>query len=961
MTHTPRPFTPKQAALHLHKLGANVLPIGEGSKRPTMKWKEWETTRQPSQAVDSMQFPPLARWVNGTEYSAVDAVGVICGVNDWRWFDVDAVQTPDGGKVEVPDAVRDALLRALGLPDSYPWCGRSKSGQGWHVAVRCAGELPAELATAVSERNAADGGGAGVKCGTPNAAHMGNFDHIELRWAACQTVLPSPNGYHAVLPSAAPAVVSIAQVTAAFYAVATPKPKGRPAPAQASPAATGRVVMPRFDLDRAIADLDSSFDLVAWFQAELGGDTQNEPNGEVRILGHGGLLVNPDKGEWHIHNTGEGGLWIKAIAHTRNGGVVPSGAEYVALVRTAAAFAGVVLHPDPQTTARAAQVPALAAGATAVTPAQAEAEDDAPEPWEPPLPLGRATEALPAFPTEALPSWLRAYVEALAAATQTPADMAATLALAVVATTCQRRTRVCVRPGWVEPTNLYTLVAMPPANRKSAVFAALVKPIDDYEREQRAIAEPIIKGAESESRILENRLKSAEKDASGRGVEATIAQEQARELAAELAAFRVPALPRFIVGDVTPEKLASLICEQGGRMALLDDEGGFFDILAGRYSSGQPNLECVLKGHAGTSPLRVDRGTRPSEFVESPALTLGLAVQPAVLDGLAATASFRGRGLLGRFLYAVPLSPVGTRVFDAPAVPAQVDAAYHRHVTALLARPTGLDERGTSAPDTLHLTPAALAALKTMDGWLEPQLAEGAELGSLADWAGKLLGAVARIAGLVHMAEHGPAGIAQPISGPTMDAAVAIGHYYLAHAQAAFGLIGADAGAELARKVWRWIEARGVMAVSRSDIWQGLRKGSALSTVDDLEAPLGLLVRHGYLRLAPAAPVTGRGRKPTPVYEVNPLPSPNNPNRTGHGATFAPVPPMIAATDRIDRIDRTPPSTSTTPIAPDAVAAGLAALALAEAHLARHAAALTDEVDTVDTDEAPEGMYWNEV
>ena len=609
------------------------------------------------------------------------------------------------------------------------------------------------------------------------------------------------------------------------------------------------------------------------------------------------------------------------------------------------------------TPAYAPDAPALAAGATAVTPAQAEAEDDAPEPWEPPLPLGRATEALPAFPTEALPSWLRAYVEALAAATQTPADMAATLALAVVATTCQRRTRVCVRPGWVEPTNLYTLVAMPPANRKSAVFAALVKPIDDYEREQRAIAEPIIKGAESESRILENRLKSAEKDASGRGVEATIAQEQARELAAELAAFRVPALPRFIVGDVTPEKLASLICEQGGRMALLDDEGGFFDILAGRYSSGQPNLECVLKGHAGTSPLRVDRGTRPSEFVESPALTLGLAVQPAVLDGLAATASFRGRGLLGRFLYAVPLSPVGTRVFDAPAVPAQVDAAYHRHVTALLARPTGLDERGTSAPDTLHLTPAALAALKTMDGWLEPQLAEGAELGSLADWAGKLLGAVARIAGLVHMAEHGPAGIAQPISGPTMDAAVAIGHYYLAHAQAAFGLIGADAGAELARKVWRWIEARGVMAVSRSDIWQGLRKGSALSTVDDLEAPLGLLVRHGYLRLAPAAPVTGRGRKPTPVYEVNPLPSPNNPNnpnRTGHGATFAPVPPMIAATDRIDRIDRTPPSTSTTPIAPDAVAAGLAALALAEAHLARHAAALTDEVDTVDTDEAPE-------
>ncbi len=525
-------------------------------------------------------------------------------------------------------------------------------------------------------------------------------------------------------------------------------------------------------------------------------------------------------------------------------------------------------------------VAALLAG----EPAQA---DDQPEPWESPLPLGHATEVLPVFPTEALPAWLRTYVDALATATQTPADMAATLALAVLATTCQRHTRVCVRPDWVEPTNLYTLVAMPPGNRKSAVFAALVRPIEAYEAAETARMAPARGEAKSDLEILENRMKIAQRDAaSGKGNDAAIAQQTARELAAEIAQFRVPALPRFICGDVTPEKLASLLCEQGGRMALLDAEGGFFDILAGRYSNGQPNLDAVLKGHAGDT-LRVDRGTRPSEFVEQPALTLGLAVQPAVLDGLAATASFRGKGLLGRFLYSLPPSPVGMRAFDAPAVPAHADAAYHRHMTALMARPTELDDKGAAVPDTLHLTTAALAALREMHEWLEPQMSEGAELGSFSDWAGKLLGAIARIAGLLHMADHGPAGIQQPISGPTMAAAVLIGRYYLAHAQAAFGMIGADAGVELARRVWRAIAQRGGSTITRREIHR-LSIGG-VRTVDDLDAPLNLLIRHGYVRLSPPPPSNTRGgRKPTPVYEVNPLSS-DRTDRTALAATFAPL------------------------------------------------------------------------
>ncbi len=544
--------------------------------------------------------------------------------------------------------------------------------------------------------------------------------------------------------------------------------------------------------------------------------------------------------------------------------------------------------------------------------------EDAPEPWEPPLPLGRAPDPLPPFPTEALPSWLRVYVEAVSTATQTPPDMAATLAMTVVAVTCQRRTRVQIRADWSEPTNLYTIVAMPPANRKSAVFAALVRPIEAYEAAQITRVAPERASAQSDLAVLEARLKDAQKDAVGRkrgedSAAQAVAQQDARDIAAEIAQFRVPALPRYIVADVTPEKLASMVCEQGGRMAVLDAEGGFFDILAGRYSSGTPNIDAVLKCHAGDT-LRVDRGSRPSEFVASPALTLGLAVQPAVLEGLADSPSFRGRGLLGRLLYCLPSSPVGGRAFDAPTMPTTMSADYDRHITALLAHSVGfVDIVDRVAVDTLHLSAGAMAELHHLHDWLEPQLGEDGDLSNLADWAGKLLGTVARIAGLLHMARHGPEGVGSQIDSATMAGAALIGRYYLAHAQAAFGLISADPQVEQAQKVLRWITQRGVDTVTKADIWRGLRRGS-FNTADDLDAPLGLLVRHGYLRPR-AAERKAKGRTPSQAYEVNPLPLPRNPLNpfNSGGAAFTPV-NAPHSVDFVDFVDT--PTASQIPTAP---------------------------------------------
>ena len=67
----------------------------------------------------------------------------------------------------------------------------------------------------------------------------------------------------------------------------------------------------------------------------------------------------------------------------------------------------------------------------------------------------------------------------------------------------------------------------------------------------------------------------------------------------------------------------------------MSTEGGLFETLAGRYSQGVLNIDVYLKGFSG-DPLRIDRISRPPQYVPKPVLTLGLTVQPEVIRDIAA-------------------------------------------------------------------------------------------------------------------------------------------------------------------------------------------------------------------------------------------------------------------------------------------------------------------------------------
>ncbi|MBA3768382.1 MAG: DUF3987 domain-containing protein, partial [Acidobacteria bacterium] len=492
-----------------------------------------------------------------------------------------------------------------------------------------------------------------------------------------------------------------------------------------------------------------------------------------------------------------------------------------------------------------------------------------PEQWE--TPAAFYEYDLPDFPVAALPAWLCAFAQGLARETQTPVDLVAMLALAVCAGSVAGKVRIQARPGWIEPLNLYTVTAMSPANRKSAVFAATCEPLEEIERALIEEKRDEIAQAASEYRMLEERRNRLEKEAAKTDdpIERKGKQDDAIKLAQELAALKVPALPRLIASDATPEALASLLAEQGGRMCLFSPEGDLFDMLAGRYTGGAPNFDVILKGHSGDT-LRVDRRTR-SEHVNHPALTIGLTVQPDVIRGLVDKPGFRGRGLIGRFLYSIPKSTIGRRQIGAEPLENEVRQTYKNNIKALAQLESAQDYDGLPVARMLYLTAEANTLLKQFETELEPQLGEDGALGTMSDWAGKLAGAVVRVAGILHLAEHAQdlARWPERVATETMSHAITIGRYLIPHAKAAFAEMGADIQVENARHLLRWIERAEQRSFTKREAHQA-HKGR-FKKVTDIEPALELLEAHGYIRARTDATDRRPGRKPSQAFDVNPF------------------------------------------------------------------------------------------
>lgn len=474
---------------------------------------------------------------------------------------------------------------------------------------------------------------------------------------------------------------------------------------------------------------------------------------------------------------------------------------------------------------------------------------------------------LPRFPVDALPQTLRDWVEAEATATQTPPELAAAIVIAVLSTIAAKHFDVQVKPGWVEPLSLYMLAAMLPGERKSQVFKDASKRLREWEKARADAMKAAIAAAVTARTIKEKRLDALITKAARGDEKSASAGQEAQELAIELAESHIPVAPLLSVDDVTPEKLSSLMYEHGGRMAVMSAEGGIFDTIAGRYANGIPNIEVLLKGHAGDD-LRVDRVNRAPLHIQSPTLTMCICAQPEVLQGLTSKPTFAGRGLLARFLYVLPTSLMGSRDVAPPPVPGGVTAAYEKLVNSLLHKTDRERKQREIAAERLTLSAEAVDGVHAFMRRIEVQLGPGGDLEQIRDWGAKASGALVRIAALLHLAgssESSESFEQGVVSRRDLDESEKILLFFLSHSMAAFRVMGMDSTLANARKLLNWIQKNHFDTFSKRDAQQKNR--ALFKTASDLDPVLKTLEEHGYIRRA-KSPATG-GR-PSLTFEVNP-------------------------------------------------------------------------------------------
>jgi hypothetical protein len=165
---------------------------------------------------------------------------------------------------------------------------------------------------------------------------------------------------------------------------------------------------------------------------------------------------------------------------------------------------------------------------------------------------------------------------------------------------------------------------------------------------------------------------------------------------------------------------------------------------------------------------------------------------------------------------------------------------------------------------TIRPTFGAFSRWQEFSEWLEPQLSQNGVLGQMADWAGKLAGAVIRIAGLLHLAENGPHG---EIEEATINRAIDLGQYFVAHARATFGVMESDSATGASEHILRWLE--GKTEFTKRECF--CANQARLKQVTAMDAPLLLLERYGFIRPRVVERTGSRGRPAGFRYEVNPM------------------------------------------------------------------------------------------
>lgn len=487
--------------------------------------------------------------------------------------------------------------------------------------------------------------------------------------------------------------------------------------------------------------------------------------------------------------------------------------------------------------------------------------DEGGEPWAEPIPFTVHPDP-PPWPVEVFPPWLADHVTGVAGTLQVPVDLCAQLAVGVLAAAAMGHVNVQITDTWTEPPVLYLATVMPSGAGKSPADKQMTAPLRTLQTDLIEATRKERGEAWARKDIANQRAKTAATVAAKQGTERAIADALRAQVAAD--EIEPPHEPRLLVSDVTPEALAQVMADHGGRIAIVSTEAELYDLVLGAYSA-RPNLGVLLKGWSGDE-LVIDRkggsGT-PGTAIHIPTalLTISITVQPSALFALAGKPELTSRGFVPRFMHALPTSLVGTRDYLCERAPITTTADYTARVVAL-----GRRLATHVTPEPLVFAADALRGFLTWRQGLEARIGPQGDLAHLGEYVSKLTGSVVRLAGLLHLADGGP--VPGEVDAGTVTRALTVGDYWLAHADLLHARWRTDVSErDDAMTVLAWAAAHGE-PFSRRDIHRAHQ--SRFTGADDVQPVLDRLVDHGWIRPFGLRPRGPRDKGAAVLYVTHP-------------------------------------------------------------------------------------------
>ena len=380
--------------------------------------------------------------------------------------------------------------------------------------------------------------------------------------------------------------------------------------------------------------------------------------------------------------------------------------------------------------------------------------------WPDPEPLTAPVESRP-YPVDALPPLLRDAVIEAQAFVQSPAALVACSALSALSIAAQGIVNVRRDPQLAGPVSLYLLSVAESGERKTTCDRVFGAALRDWERDRALACAAELAEYETATASYEAKKAGLLESIKRKRRDAQDTADDDRALVDLRATAPTPvSVPRLLYADATPEALAHALATGWPSAAVLSAEAGS---VFGAHGMG---YETILRNLALLNVLwdggefPVDRRSKPSFRLRDRRLTFGVMVQPEALRGFIERAGAlpRGSGFIARFLIAWPASTQGHRPYRrAPQAMPAVDV-FNARVRALLDTPMTTDAQGGLAPTMLDLSPAAHAAWVQAHDHVERQLGGAGHYASIRDVAAKAAENIARLAALLHVLDHGPAG-----------------------------------------------------------------------------------------------------------------------------------------------------------------------------------------------------------